>query len=240
MCNISADFSIGTDGDDVEGDVFTAAGKGSAHGMAKTPAAGYGHPCHGDALDVIVLQNLRELLGIVCGIQLGAADEGGSAVDEVPVEAAIAIGGAVCGNQQVSALQSRRDHGGQPQLHREIGEAAGGIRSFTADGNAAADRTGAAALRLRLLCRENGSFIVGRGFPLFKADGGSGAGGETVAKTVAVVLTQQLCFAIHHADGTLMAGFGAKTAADTFFFVYGNDFTDHGSSSFNACVHYTG
>ena len=69
--------------------------------------------------------------------------------------------------------------------------------------------------------------VIGGGFPLLKADGPCGALGQAVAKAVAEVLPHQPGLAIHHVDGALMAGLGAKTAAIAFFFVYMNDLSNH-------------
>ena len=72
-----------------------------------------------------------------------------------------------------------------------------------------------------------GSLVVVCSFPLFKGDSTRRACRKAVSKTVAVIITQQFGFAVYHADGTFVAGFGAQTAAIAFFFIYGNNFSDH-------------
>ena len=81
---------------------------------------------------------------------------------------------------------------------------------------------------LFLLVFQHSLLVISGGFALGKGDGTGGASGQAVAKAVAVVVPHQLGLAVHKADGTLVAGGDAGTAAVAFFFVYMNDFTDHG------------
>ena len=81
---------------------------------------------------------------------------------------------------------------------------------------------------LFLLVFQHSLLVISGGFALGKGDGTGGASGQAVAKAVAVVVPHQLSLAVHKADGTLMAGGDAGTAAVAFFFVYMNDFADHG------------
>ena len=81
---------------------------------------------------------------------------------------------------------------------------------------------------LFLLVFQHSLLVISGGFSLGKGDGTGGASGQAVAKAVAVVVPHQLGLAVHKADGTLVAGGDAGTAAVAFFFVYMNDFADHG------------
>ena len=56
--------------------VLTAVFDGGFDCIAEAAAAGYSHPCDGDGADIVVLKNLRQLLGVIHRIQLGAADHG--------------------------------------------------------------------------------------------------------------------------------------------------------------------
>ena len=56
--------------------VLTAVFDGGFDCIAEAAAAGYSHPCDGDGPDIVVLKNLRQLLGVIRRIQLGAADHG--------------------------------------------------------------------------------------------------------------------------------------------------------------------
>ena len=56
--------------------VLTAVFDGGFDCIAEAAAAGYSHPCDGDGPDIVVLKNLRQLLGVIHRIQLGAADHG--------------------------------------------------------------------------------------------------------------------------------------------------------------------
>ena len=81
---------------------------------------------------------------------------------------------------------------------------------------------------LFLLVFQHSLLVISGGFALGKGDGTGGASGQAVAKAVAVVVPHQLGLAVHKADGTLVAGGDAGPAAVAFFFVYMNDFADHG------------
>ena len=109
-------------------------------------------------------------------------------------------------------------HGGRGRALNIPGLAAG----------AAAGQGHALFLHLPLLIFHDGLLVIGRRLPLDKGDGPGGAVGQAVAKAVAVVVPHQLGLAVHKADGTLVAGGDAGTAAVAFFFVYMNDFADHG------------
>ena len=100
--------------------------------------------------------------------------------------------------------------------------------------NALAGRARATARKLfffRLLCSKYRSFIVGWCLPLFKGNSIQGASRQAIAQAVAVVLPEQLCFASYNANGTLVAGSSAQTAAVAFFFIDGNDSSDHSNTS---------
>ena len=56
--------------------VLTAVFNSSFDRIAESSAAGYSHPCDGDRPDIVVLKNLRQILGVIHRIQLGAADHG--------------------------------------------------------------------------------------------------------------------------------------------------------------------
>ena len=74
---------------------------------------------------------------------------------------------------------------------------------------------------------QNGGLVVGDGFPLYKGDSIDGTGGQAVPQTVAVVVPQQAGLAVYHADGPLVAGLGAGSAAVAGLLVDVNDLADH-------------
>ena len=57
-------------------------------------------------------------------------------------------------------------------------------------------------------------------------DRAGGAGGQTIARTVAIVITQQACLAVRHGDGALVTGGGTGAAAVAFFLIEVNDLAD--------------
>ena len=81
------------DGHHLPGDLFPAGQQGPLGGVLDAAAARNLHADDGQALNVVVCQDLGELLAVVPRVQLGAADEGYPAPDKVLVE--IAVGMAV-------------------------------------------------------------------------------------------------------------------------------------------------
>ena len=82
-------------------------------------------------------------------------------------------------------------------------------------------------LRFCLHIGLHGGFVVSGGFPLYKSDRAGGTCGKAVAKSVTVVIAQQLCLAVYHADGPLVAGVCAGTAAIALLLVNMNDLSYH-------------
>ena len=78
----------------------------------------------------------------------------------------------------------------------------------------------------------HGSVVVFRRFPLLKGNRSGRAARQAVAKSVAVVLPDQLCLSIDNVNGSLVTGCGAQTAAVAFFLVYLDDFPQHIIGSF--------
>ena len=63
-------------------------------------------------------------------------------------------------------------------------------------------------------------FVIGGGFTLNKGYSVGRAGWQAIAKTVTIIVTHKLRFAVHHAYCALVAGFSASTTAVALFFVY--------------------
>jgi hypothetical protein len=74
--------SVGGDGHDLPWDELAAALQRGFRGVLKSAAAGDLHADYGDALYVVVAYYVRELFGIINGIELRAADERYMAFDE--------------------------------------------------------------------------------------------------------------------------------------------------------------
>ena len=165
---------------------------------------------------------------------------------ELLVDIGVGIGGAVGGDQQLGTVKVGRVHRHQLDLARPLcqlglhGHCGCGrcglltVELFHHAARAAMERRcGGLCLLLGgsglfLLVFQHSLLVISGGFALGKGDGTGGASGQAVAKAVAVVVPHQLGLAVHKADGTLVAGGDAGTAAVAFFFVYMNDFADHG------------
>ena len=127
------------------------------------------------------------------------------------------------------------------RFHREIRELAGhghlGNRLVMLDG--LTDRPRAAAgqrLFLRGFRSQHSCLVVSRSFSLLKGNGVLRTGRQTIAQAVAVVLVEQLGFAVYHTDGPFVTGAGAEAAAAAFFFVDGDNSSDHVRSPYNLFV----
>ena len=90
-----------------EGDLFAGGGDGALKGVLKSAAAGHLHAREGDGLDIVCGKDLAELLGIIDGVELRAADERNAALHEIGVEAAAGIGAAIGSNEQIRAVKIR-------------------------------------------------------------------------------------------------------------------------------------
>ena len=154
------------------------------------------------------------------------------------MEAAVGVGGAVRGDEQVRAVEVRGAHRRQLDLHGPLaeqgrggaGHAGRGGRFLPAElsglraGAAAGQRLGRGLLGLTF---PHGLPVVCGRFPLLKGDGSRGAGRQAVAQTVAVVLAHEPGLAVDHVDGALVTGLGAQTAAVAFVLVNVDDLSYH-------------
>ena len=181
-----------------------------------------------------MLQNLRELVGIVHGVQLGAAYQRDAALDEILMEIGIGVGRAVGGDQKLRPVEPWRVHGRKLDLHRPLAQLGLLGRPDVAGGflpvNGPRRGAGAAAGQfffLFCLRGQNGGFVVGSRFPFYEGDRAGGAGGKAVAQTVAVVVPHQLRLAVYHGDGALVARRRAGAAAVAFFPVDFNNSANH-------------
>jgi len=71
----------------------------------------------------------------------------------------------------------------------------------------------------------HGLFVIGSSFPFHKGNRTGGAGRQTIAQTIAIIVPQEFCFPVYHADSPFMAGSSPTSIA--LFFVYLNDFPNH-------------
>ena len=95
-------------------------------------AAGHLHADNGDAFDVVLPKDLRQLFGIIRAVQFRASHKGDVPLDEPLVEGGVGVGGAVGGDEEPRAVKIRRVHRHQLDLHRPLGKAARllGLRRF--------------------------------------------------------------------------------------------------------------
>ena len=198
----------------------------------------------GDALDIVLPDDLRQLFGIVHAVQLGAAHQRDVSLDEPFVEGGVGVGSTVGGNQEPRAVKIRSVHRHQLDLHRPLGKAAHllGLRRFHGGrvlalnipglaAGAAAGQGHALVSHFPLLIFHDGLLVIGRRLPLHKGDGPGWAGGQAVAQAVAVIVPHEPRLAVHHGDGALVTGGGAGAAAVAFILIDFNDPSFHVRSS---------
>ena len=102
--------AVGGDHRNLEGDILAAGRQSVLHSPQDAAAAGYGHPGHGYTLYIVLGQNGGQLFAVISVVQLGAADEGHLPTDEVLMEIAVGVGGAVGGDEQMAAVKVRGVH----------------------------------------------------------------------------------------------------------------------------------
>ena len=154
------------------------------------------------------------------------------------MESRVGVGRAIGGDQQLGTVKVGGVGGHQLDLHRPLAQLAGrcfrrssggfgiGVQGLGHTAGAAAEGVG----RFMLLGSLHGGLVVGHGLALHKSDGPGGAVGQAVAKAVAVIVPHQMGFAVHHGNGTLMAGVGAGAAAVALGLInFNNSPFHHGS-----------
>lgn len=70
-------------------------------------------------------------------------------------------------------------------------------------------------------------FIIGGSFSLHKGNCTCRAGWQTISQTITIIISQKCCFAVYHADCTLVTSFGTRTTSVTFFFIYLDNSSNH-------------
>ena len=170
------------------------------------------------------------------------------------MEAAAGVSRAVGGDQQVAAVKIRRTHRYELQLHRPVLQTArlrgrvlsGGLlrkRPYLRPGAAAGQPVRRTCARLfcrlhapdRLLRQPfelrffDSLLVICRRFALDKADRIHWTDRQTVAKPVAVIVPDQLCFSVYDGDRALVARLRTQAAARAGRLV---DFDDR---PFHAC-----
>ena len=246
--NLLQNISIPAQCHHLPGDELTALPQRRLRRPLDAAAAGDVHPDDGQLPDVVAAKDLRQLLGVVPLVQLGAADQGDVVAHEPLVEVRPGVGRAVRRDQQPGAVEPGGLHRHQLDLHRPLGQmghravrngrgrSGGCIRCPQGLGHAAGAASGGrhlpgrGALQGLRLLGQHGGLIIGRRLPLHKADGPRGAGGQAVSQAVAVVVPQQRGLAVHHADGALVAGRGTGAAAVALLLVDLNDPSYHSVS----------
>ena len=152
------------------------------------------------------------------------------------MDGGVGIGRAVGSNEQLATVKIRRVHRRELDLARPLGKPRGallrGCRCIALMVHLPHSRAGTAGVhRLVRLCGQNGSFVISGSLALNKVNCVHGTCGQTVAKAIAVVVAQQFRFAVHHADGPLVAGLRACAAAVAFFLIDLNDSPFHQNHS---------
>ena len=102
--------AVHRDGVHLPRDEFSALPERRFCRVLQSPAAGHLHADDGDALDIVLPDDLRQLLGIVHAVQLRTAHQGDVPLDEPLVEGGVGVGGTVGGDEEPRAVKIRGIH----------------------------------------------------------------------------------------------------------------------------------
>ena len=180
--------------------------------------------CRNGNLDIVCGKDLAELLGIIDGVELRAADERNAALHEIGVEAAAGIGAAIGGDEQIRAVKIRGLDRRETDLHGPVAK----LRRISGL-NAVRRRAGAAgsSLLFRALRGFDRRLVICRGLALDEAYRACRAVGQAVAQTVAVIVAHEPGLAVNKPYRALVACVDALSAAVALFLVYLNNSSYH-------------
>ena len=116
--------SVGGYGHNLPWNELSAFLKGPSGRHFNTAAARNFHSHHGDAFDIVSGDYSLKLFGIVSLVQLRAADQNHPVLNEVVMEIAVGIGGAVSSDKQVGTAEVRCVYRGKLNLYRPGGKTA--------------------------------------------------------------------------------------------------------------------
>lgn len=115
------DPSIGTDCIYLPRNKLPACHQRVLHSRLDSSAARNLHANNCHALDIIIADDLRELLGIVYGIQLRTSDQCQMSVNEIVVEVSVCVSGAIRGNEKLRTVKVRGADRDELDLNRPLG-----------------------------------------------------------------------------------------------------------------------
>ena len=197
--------------------------------MLNSSAAGNLHSHNCDASYVVVCNNLCKLFRIVNCVKLRTSYQCDFSFYKFLVEVCICISGAVCGNKKLCSAEIRCVYWRKLYLYRPLLKSADRYsfcRKAFCFGNIFSVKSfcltaGTSAGNFCLLCflfhiGFYSLFIICGGFTFYKGYCSCGTGGQTVAQTVAVIVTQKLCLSVYHADSTFVTSLGAGSASVAF------------------------
>ena len=189
-------------------------------------------------LTSLAQSDLGQLVGIVYPVELGAADHRHTAVHEAAGEVGAGKRRTIGRHQQVGTVVVRRLDRHELDLAGPLSQARGSLRVFGGvlgghveqqlplyQGGVGIELGAGPATMMRatpggplagklhgLLVPVHGIGVKGGRVALHKVDGVHRACRQAVAQRVAIVVAQQACFAVHHADGVFVAGTHAQAA----------------------------
>ena len=207
------------------------------------------HARDGDALDIVARNDLGQLLGVIGAIKFRTADKANFVADEIGMEVAVRKCAAVGSDKQIGALDIRGLCRSQLNLHRPIAKLrghnlrrggsggfirAGAVPSRAVERSNSRSRTGdgrpAVSLRFGFLfafAALNRRLVVSRCLALDKRDGASGTTWQTIAETVAEIIAHKPGLPVNDLNSSLVARFGANSAAVALLLVDLYDFANH-------------
>ena len=120
--NILLYFSIGRDGYYLPWDEFSAGLQRAFCRIFNAAAAGNLHTDDGQALNIVMGDDLRKFFSIIAFVQLWAANQRNVIADKVIVKISVSVSRTVGGNQQIGIVKVRCIDRNQLDLNRLLGK----------------------------------------------------------------------------------------------------------------------
>ena len=193
----------------------------------KPAATRHFHSYDGYAFNVVILYDFAKFFGIIYVVKLRAAYQSNFPFHKVGVHICVGVRGAIGGDKKLRAVKILGVRGYEPYLARpliKLGNRSAAVFRLLGSvflvlelHHTTAGATGMVYMRALLahflpFVFENGFFVVSLGFSFRKGYRARGAGGQTIAQTVAIIVAKKLRLSVYYTDRAFVARLGARAA----------------------------